>query len=281
MKLQSILSNPLFQFFVAGVVIFGLYAWRGGSEDSIQDTISITRAEQNNLASLFEKTWRRPPTSEELKGLIDERLQQELLYREALALGLDQDDVVIRRRLAQKIEFIVDDMTAGRSPTDQELTEFLRQNSDRYAAEPMVTFRHVFLSAERRGPTLVEDAKRILAELRTGADPASFGDATLLPEEMHASPLSSVGRVFGTEFAAALNDAPAGNWVGPVRSGYGAHLVRIQEKRAGQPATLENARTQLERDWREAVRQRARAAYIATLKEKYSIVIESAQGSSE
>lgn len=277
MKLQSVLSNPLLQFFVAGAVIFGLYAWRGGSEDRFQNTVSITRAEQNNLAALFEKTWRRPPTNEELKGLIDERLQQELLYREALALGLDKEDVIIRRRLAQKIEFIMDDTAAGRSPTDEELTEFLRQNASHYATEPMVTFRHVFLSAERRGPTLVEDAKRILAELRTGADPASFGDTTLLPEEMQASSLSSVGRVFGTEFSTAINDASAGNWVGPVRSSYGAHLVQVQEKRAGQPATLENARAQLERDWRQAERQRARDAYIASLKEKYSIVIEPAQ----
>ena len=119
MALRSLIANPLLQFFVAGMVIFGLYAWQGGAaEQGTEDRIVITQAEQKNLFSLFEKTWRRPPTEDERKGLFEERLQQELLYREALALGLDKDDVVIRRRLAQKIEFIVDDMAAGRTPTD-------------------------------------------------------------------------------------------------------------------------------------------------------------------
>lgn len=281
MTFRSILSNPLLQFFAAGIVIFGLYEWRSDRATSVPDTVSISRVEQNNLALLFEKTWRRPPTKTEFDGLIDERLQQELLYREALALGLDRDDVVIRRRLAQKLEFIVDDMTAGNFPSDKELAEFLRQNADRYAQEPVVTFRQVFLSAERRGSSLVEDAKRVLAELRTGKDSSSFSDPTMLPEKMQASSLSAVGRVFGTEFAAALNDVPLGDWAGPVRSTFGAHLVKVGERQAGGPATLDDARMQIERDWREAERQRARAAYMAGLREKYSIVIEPAQDPSE
>lgn len=282
MKLSAILLNPLLQFFVAGLVIFGLYAWRGeASQEGGQDQIVITQAEQRNLFSLFEKTWRRPPNADEKKGLVEERLQQELLYREALALGLDKDDVVIRRRLAQKIEFIVDDMAAGRSPTDEELSEFLRQNHERYATEPTVAFQQVFLSAERRGPALVEDANRMLRELQAGADPLSFGDPTVLPQSMRASQLSSVERVFGKEFSAALAEAPTGSWAGPVQSTFGAHLVQILEKQGGQAATLDTARAQLERDWREAERQRARDAYIRTLKEKYSISIEPVPGLSE
>jgi parvulin-like peptidyl-prolyl isomerase len=282
MKLSSLLSNPLLQFFVAGAVIFALYAWRGEAlEQGAQDRIVITQAEQRNLASLFEKTWRRSPTEDERKGLFEERLQQELLYREALALGLDKDDVVIRRRLAQKIEFIVDDMAAGRSPTDEELGAFLKQNEERYATEPKVSFRQVYLSAERRGPALIEDANRILTELQTGADPLSFGDPTVLPQSMRASALSSVERVFGKEFSAALADAPIGSWIGPVQSTFGAHLVQLLERQAGQAATLDTARAQLERDWREAERQRAKDAYIKTLKDKYSISIEPGPGATE
>jgi parvulin-like peptidyl-prolyl isomerase len=282
MELRSLIANPLLQFFVAGMVIFGLYAWQSGAaEQGDQDRIIITQAEQRNLVSLFEKTWRRSPTEDERKGLVEERLQQELLYREALALGLDKDDVVIRRRLAQKIEFIVDDMAAGRSPTDEELGAFLKQNEGRYATEPKVSFRQVFLSAERRGPALIEDANRILTELQTGADPLSFGDPTVLPQSMRASALSSVERVFGKEFSAALADAPIGSWLGPVQSTFGAHLVQVLERQAGQAATLDTARTQLERDWREAERQRAKDAYIKTLKDKYSITIEPGQGTTE
>jgi hypothetical protein len=282
MKLQSIVSNPLFHFFVAGMVIVGLYAWQGGAaEQGAQDRIVITQAEQRNLFSLFEKTWRRLPTDEERKGLVEERLQQELLYREALALGLDKDDVVIRRRLAQKIEFIVDDMAAGRSPTDDELGAFLRQNEERYATESEVSFRQVFLSAERRGPSLIEDANRILTELQTGADPLSFGDPTVLPQNMRASSLSSVERVFGSQFSTSLVEAPTGSWVGPVQSTFGAHLVQLLEKQTERAATLETARSQLERDWREAERQRSKDAYIKTLKDNYSISIESGPGATE
>jgi parvulin-like peptidyl-prolyl isomerase len=280
--LRSLLANPLLQFFAAGAVIFGLYAWQGGvAEQGELDRIVITQAEQRNLVSLFEKTWRRLPTEDERKGLVEERLQQELLYREALALGLDKDDVVIRRRLAQKIEFIVDDMTAGRSPTDEELGAFLKQNEERYATEPKVSFRQVYLSAERRGPALIEDANRMLRELQTGADPLSFGDPTVLPQGMRASALSSVERVFGKEFSAALADAPTGSWVGPVQSTFGAHLVQLLERQAGQTATLDTARAQLERDWREAERQRSKDAYIKTLKDKYSISIEPGPGATE
>lgn len=282
MKLSSLLANPLLQFFFAGALIFGLYAWRGDTpEVGAQDQIVITQAEQKNLIALFEKTWRRLPTEDERKGLVEERLQQELLYREALALGLDKDDVVIRRRLAQKIEFIVDDMAAGRTPTDEELRAFLKQNQERYATEPTVAFRQVYLSAERRGPDLIEDAMRILKDLQEGADPLSFGDPTVLPQTMQTSPLSSVERVFGKEFAAAIGDVPAGSWSGPVRSTYGAHLVQVLEKQGGQTATLETARTQLERDWRESERQRAKDAYIKTLKDKYLIRIEPGPGAAE
>jgi len=283
MKLSATLSNPLLQFFVAGALIFALYAWQGDATEQVspENEIVITQAEQRNLVSLFEKTWRRLPTEDERKGLVEERLQQELLYREALALGLDKDDVVIRRRLAQKIEFIVDDMTAGRSPTDEELGAFLKQNEERYATEPKVSFRQVYLSAERRGPALIEDANRMLRELQTGADPLSFGDPTVLPQGMRASALSSVERVFGKEFSAALADAPTGSWVGPVQSTFGAHLVLVLERQAGQTATLDTARAQLERDWREAERQRSKDAYIKTLKDKYSISIEPGPGATE
>jgi parvulin-like peptidyl-prolyl isomerase len=282
MKLKVVLSNPLFQFFVAGMMIFGLYSWQeGATEHTAPGKLVITQAEQKNLVALFEKTWRRPPTETERKGLVEERLQQQLLYREALALGLDKDDVVIRRRLAQKIEFIIDDMAAGRSPTDEQLSAFLKQNEARYATQPMVSFRQVFLSTERLGSALIEDAKRILTDLQAGADPLSFGDPTILPKSMRVSSLSSVERVFGSQFSTSLVEAPTGRWVGPVKSTFGAHLVQLLEKQEGRAATLETVRPELERDWREAERQRAKDAYINTLKKKYSIEIEPDQRASE
>jgi hypothetical protein len=277
---KQLLANPMIQFFAAGAVIFGLYAASGKESAETSETITITIAEQKNLAALFRKTWQRPPTQKEIYGLIENRVREELYYREALSLGLDQNDVVVRRRLVQKMEFIADDLAARRDPTEEELAEFLKANADKYASEPKLTFRQVFLSAERRGPNLMDDAKALLAELARGADPSALGDPTVLPQTMKSQSVSAVSRIYGSQFAEAINDAEPDSWRGPVRSAYGAHLVKVSAKEPGRALTLEEARKVIERDWREAQRQKARAAYTKALKDKYRIVVEQA-GSQE
>ena len=278
MLARTFLNAPLVQFFIAGAIIFGLYAISGkGSEDSAQ-AITITTAEQDNLAALFTKTWRRPPTQKELKGLIEARVREELFYREALALGLDSDDVIVRRRMAQKIRFITDDLATLREPTQQDLENFLEENKERYAVDPLVTFRQVYLSSDRRGPTLMQDAAAILAELNRGADPAALGDVIELPLQMDKATTRMIARTFGNDFAAAVSKAEPGKWTGPIRSGYGAHLVEILSREDARVPALEEARAAVERDWREAQREKARAAYVDALKQKYDIRIEQPTG---
>ncbi len=275
---RTLLTAPLVQFFIAGAIIFGLYAVTGKGSAEPAQAITITAAEQKNLAALFTKTWRRPPTLAELNGLIEARVREELFYREALALGLDSGDVIVRRRLAQKIQFITDDLAATSKPTEQDLKNFLDENKDKYAVSPMITFRQVYLSSDRRGPTLMEDAAAVLAELERGADPAALGDVIELPPQMEKATTRSISRSFGREFANAISQVKPGSWSGPVKSGYGAHLVQVLARDEGRIPSLDEARAAVERDWREAQREKARAAYLDALKKKYEISIEQPPG---
>lgn len=270
-------KEPLLQFFVAGAIIFGLYSLTGGEEIGPTPEIRITLAEQGNLAALYRKTWQREPNSEELSALIDRRVGEELLYREALALGLDKDDVIIRRRLSQKIEFIADDLAARRDPSDEELAAFLEANAENYRRDATYTFQQVFLSADLRGGDMAERAAAALAELKDGADPGTLGDASLLPREMEMITALLIARTFGADFTDGLQRIAVGGWQGPVRSAYGAHLVRIAHKEDGRPLTLKEARGVLERDWRLDQREKARLAYRKSIEGKYRIVIETAE----
>ncbi|MBK0399044.1 peptidyl-prolyl cis-trans isomerase [Limibaculum sp. M0105] len=267
-------SSPLVQFFAAGAVIFGLYALGPGSETEAADEIVVTVAEQRNLAALFEQTWRRQPSADEIDILIASRLDEELLYREALALGLDTDDVVVRRRLAQKVEFLIDDLSARRDPTEAELAAFLAEHADRYAIEPAISFRQIYLSPERRGERVLDDAGIVLAALEGGTDPAALGDAAPLPDGMKGASVSRIAQVFGEDFADALGSAPLGRWTGPVPSTYGVHLIQVERREPGRMPSLAEARAGVESDWRDARRREARAAYLAQLRAKYEIRVE-------
>lgn len=276
MRISAILGNPLLQFFAAGAVIFAIYWASDRSASQPAGSITISLAEQKNLAALFEKTWRRPPTAAEFKGLIDARLREELLYREALALGLDEGDIVVRRRLVQKVEFIADDLAARVDPSEADLEAFLADNAANYAIEPRLTFRQIYLSEARRGERLMADAEALLGKLKSGADPEVLGDAIDLPRAMDKAPTSVIARSFGQDFADAIARLEPGDWAGPVRSAYGVHLVQVQAKDARRAPSLDEVRDKVERDWREARRQAARAAYLKRLKDKYAIAVERA-----
>ncbi len=276
--LRRAFTHPLVQFFVVGTLVFGAYERWGEPTGQISETVTISTQEQNSLVALFEKTWRRPPTAEELAGLIDARLREELFYREALALGLDEADVVVRRRLAQKMEFILDDLAAGRDPTDAELEVFMAENPASYSVEPSFTFEQVFLSSDRRGAQLEEDAETVLNALREGAAVAQLGDAGFFPRVMEQATPSAVARLFGEDLGESVSGVEPGAWRGPLRSAFGVHLVRLTNKQAGRMETLDEARSRVIRDWRELQRQQALEAYVDALKKKYKIVVEQAGG---
>jgi hypothetical protein len=268
-----VLREPLLHFFVLGAGIFALYGFAGGTDPGSR-RIVVDRGTQESLAATFARTWQRPPTREELDGLLAEHVREEILSREARALGLDEGDVVVRRRLRQKLELLAAGFGEAAEPDEAELLAWLRAHPERWRVEPRLSFRHVYLSRERRGAAADADAARLLAQLAAGADPAGLGDPLLLPPELHDAPLPDVARQFGDAFAARVAELPPGAWLGPVESGYGPHLVRIDARSEGRLPELAEVRDSVLRDWQAAQAEAAREAHYRALRASYSVVIE-------
>ena len=275
--IRRLLREPLLHFLLAGTALFLLYesSNRGGSDAPREIVISESRVMA--IAENFATVWMRPPTAEELKGLIDDYVAEEIFYREAIAMGLDRDDTVIRRRLRQKMEFISDSVADSGEPTDAQLQSYLMQNAEKFARPAELTFLQVYLSAERRGDTVRADAEKLLAELQAGrgpADPAEAGDTTLLPATMVAASPQAIVNAFGQEFARQVDEAPLGQWSGPIESAFGLHLVRVDERVVGKAPTLGEIRPIVLREWQAEHRQRQIQSLLATLRDKYEVRVE-------
>jgi hypothetical protein len=279
--MRRLLREPLLHFLLLGAALFlayGLLQRSGGVEPT---RIVVTLGQIEQLAAGFAKTWQRPPTSEELAGLVRERVREEVYCREALALGLDSDDTVIRRRLRQKMEFVSDDVAAFAEPTEAELEEYLRAHPDAFRVEPRFTFRQVYLDPQQHAAGLANDAARLLAQLeRAGAeaDLSTLGDSRMLEPQYADLPASEVGRQFGEPFAKALTGLAPGRWQGPVESGYGVHLVFVRERVEGRLPALAEVREAVRREWDDARRVAANEAFYAELLKRYHVTIEGLEG---
>ncbi len=267
------LREPLVHFLALGAALFALSQWRGGSGSN---RIVITPGQVDSLAASFARTWQRPPSEAELKGLVDEHVREELAAREAASLGLDRDDVVIRRRLRQKLEFLVEDTLESVPVTDAELQAWLDKHPDRFRAEPEVAFRQVYLNPDRRGDAVERDASKLLERLSSAGRDAGLraGDPTMLPHEVEHSTRSGVAGQFGEEFADAVLQVEPGRWAGPLQSGYGMHLVWVDAKEAGRLPKLDEVRPLVERELLAARRREQIDAMYAQMLARYKVVVE-------
>jgi parvulin-like peptidyl-prolyl isomerase len=253
------------------------FSWSGGSGGPDSDRIVIGPGQVEHLAVGFGRTWRRPPTPAELKGLVDDYVREEMATREARGMGLDRGDTVIRRRLRQKLEFLVEDAAEAVPPSDAELQEWLDTHPETYQREPQVAFRQVFLSPDRRGESVERDAKSLLARLEGAgpdADIESLGDSIMLPSDIDLAPLGSTSRTFGNEFAALLAEIEPGQWAGPIPSGYGLHLVYVRERTPGQTPELTDVRDAVARDLLTNRRKEQLETMYERLLERYEVVID-------
>ncbi len=267
-RIVPLLREPLVHFLIAGFALF-LLLGRGDGEPSDYEIV-VSESEIARLADNWERTWQRPPTSEELDDLIDGYVREEILYREALRLGLDEDDVVIRRRLRSKMEFLARSEAENVSPDDAILQAWLDDHPARYAEGARTSFEQVYLGMEL-------DAEEALASLRGGTDPATIGEPLSVPRSLRDAPRAEIARQFGEQFAAALDPLEVGDWQGPVLSGFGRHLVRVTGRETGEPPRLADIRQRVENDWRTAtLDEREEEAYRA-LRERYSVEIEGAR----
>lgn len=278
--LKRLLREPLIHFIALALVIFAAYGLldRGGTD--VPGRIVVTAPKIEQLASVFAKTWQRPPTAAELKGLIDDYVKEEIYVREAIALGLDEDDTVIRRRLRLKMEFFNDAAIDAAAPTDAELEAYLKAHAGVFEVDPMMAFQQVFLSPDRHGDGIDQDAASILEVLLTRpvADPASLGDASLLPPELALASKTSIGQIFGNDFAEAVDKAAPGRWTGPVRSAFGVHLIRVSERKPGRVPKLDEVRDAVAREWADARRKELEARRFDELLERYEVTIEDISG---
>ena len=275
--IPRLLKEPLLHFLALGAALFLFFQWTGGGSGPGSEKIVLTPGQIDHLAAGFAKTWQRPPTEPELKGLIDDWVREEIAVREAMAAGLDRDDTVIRRRLRQKLEFVVEDVVEATPPTDAQLQEWLDRHTDEFRIEPRVAIRQVYVSTDRRGARADAAAREIVARLSAaGADAAidTLGDASLLPQELNLAPLSDLDRLFGEGFGARIESAPVGVWSGPFESGYGLHVVLVRERVAGSTPNLANVRPAVEREFLAERRRNQLAAMYERLLDKYDVVVE-------
>jgi len=273
---KRLLKEPLLHFLALAVAVFAAYGVFNRFEAGKPDEIVIAVSRVDRLATQFAAIWQRPPTSAELKNLIDDYVKEEIFVREALALGLDKDDAIIRRRLRLKMEFLNNADTATLNPTDAELENYLKNNPEKFGIDPAYAFEQVLLSPDRHGEKIDQDAASVLQILRTKSsiDPGELGDATLLPRKLELTGKASISHTFGPAFADALDKIATGEWTGPVESDFGLHLVRIAEHKAGRVPALAEVRTAVEREWSNDKRKAIEQQRLAALLTRYRITTE-------
>ena len=270
---KKILQEPLVHFFLAGVLIFLLYSLLG--DDSIPDNeIVVDKAGIERLKDTWQRRTNREPSADELDGLLEDYLFEELFYREARALGLEQDDPIVRRRLVQKMTLLAESAAQQVPPPETELMEWYEAHPGLYRTEPRLGFKHIYFSHDRRDGSAEKDAAALLSRL-AGLDESAGqpgpGDAFMLPHEFTDVSRSQLGRLFGEDFAAALFTLEAGSWQGPVLSGYGHHLVYLFDVRDARPIPFTESKTRVLQDWQRDRFEQVKQELLEELKSRYGI----------
>lgn len=271
--MRNALREPLVHFLIAGLAVFAFASLRDAPVDPASRTIIIDEDQVGRLAARWQAAWRRAPTPRELDALIRDHVKEEVYYREAKRLGLDEDDPIIRARLRAKMEYLSIAAAENAVPTDATLQAWIARHPARYAADPRLSFDQIYLG-QGTAATLAERAEAVRRQLRSGADWRTLGERISLPAALEAAEAATVARQFGDGFAAALVELPVDAWHGPVASGFGAHLVRLRGATAGAPPRLADVRQRAENDWHAATLAAREARAYQTLLDGYVIKIE-------
>jgi len=242
--------------------------------DRAGTSIVVSEAMIDELAREHEARWMRKPTDQELAGLVDAYVRDEILYREGLALGLDRDDALIKRRVRQKFEVIAEEQSAREPPSDAELTAYMTVNAGRFVLPATVSFEQIFFDTSGTPA----DVERTVAAARVavahGGDPRKLGQAFMLPSRIENAAQDLVARDFGTEFAGQVETAPLGQWSGPIVSSFGVHLVRVTARTPAALPEMDGIRRIVAREWENERRVSASSASYQKLRGNYAVVIE-------
>lgn len=253
--MKNLLREPLVHFLLIGALLFGLYSLtqsgRPATASSREIRLSLDEIAQLNL--LFQSQWRRPPTPPELQRMVENKVQQEILYREALAMGLDRDDEIVKRRMAQKMQFLAEDIAAAREPTTAELRDWFEKNSTKFAQPPRLSFRHLYFSPDRRGAGARDDAQEALARLAGQPVDAkiagSLADPFMSQDYYRDRTPDYLAKEFGPPFALAVAKLAPGSWQGPIESGFGWHLVFVDTVIPGRVPTFDEVEADVRTAW--------------------------------
>lgn len=264
----KIIHSSMFHFFTAGAVIFGLYQfWGDKPQESKRNQIYITSEEQKNIEALLTKTKQRPPSKQELQNAIDELIDETIFYKEAINIGLDEDDVVVRRRLAQKLKFIIGDLSIS-EPTEDEISAFYAENKEKYKQDASYMFNQIYFE------NLPQNPKMILQEIHQKESAKRMGDVIDIPYGFKNAPATRIQQIFGVDFENALKEAELKQWFGPISSVYGYHYVNLLERKEAFYPSMDEIRTSLSDDWRWQQQNKAKITFINDMRKKYHIVVE-------
>lgn len=266
------LREPLGHFVVLGAALFLLHRVLAPVDGDRR--IAVSASVRRALVDEHVRRFNAPPTTEQVDAMLDRWIDDEVRVREALALGLDQGDIIVRRRLIQKMDFVLEDAAPLARATDAELAAYLAAHPERYADPTRVSLVHVFAANDRRDGGADGAIAAWREQLVAGAAPETLGDPFLRGREFPARTESELAGVFGPVFAQSVMALPVGEWSAPIRSSFGLHVVRVTARVAGRAPSLDAVRTQVERDWRDERRTALDQEALAQLRARYRIDVE-------
>lgn len=274
---SAFLREPLLHFLVLGAALFIVFAQLNDSEAGRENRILITQADLNALATSWLKSMGRPPSAEEREQQLNSFIRQQVLAREAVALGLDKDDAVVRNRLAKKMEYLFEDLSFMPEPTDGELGEYRLAHPASFTLPAEMSFQQIFFDASLRGDNVSAEAKQVLKELQqvdTAVDTLHLGDRSLLPYEFKGGREAQIAEMFGKKLTQQIFLLPVNSWQGPIASPYGQHLIYINSRRDAQLPALDEIRDRVAREWRSTQQKVANEVFYQSLYQRYEIVVD-------
>lgn len=276
--IKRLLREPLIHFIVLGAVLYAGYGYlKPGDGVESPHEIALTVDELAQLAILFESQWRRQPTPEEFSSMVETKVRQEVLYREALAMGLDKNDEIVKRRMVQKMQFLAEDIAAAREPTTEELRAWFADHTDMFAMPPRLGFRHVYFSPDRRGNAARDDAAKALIEIAGQPEDsslvASLGDSFMFQDFYADRTPQAIAGDFGPEFAQAVEKLKPGSWQGPFQSGYGWHLVYVDTLVPGRVPAFEEVSQDVKTAWLGTQKAKAWQKAYDEMRAKYTVLL--------
>ena len=272
------LREPLLHFLLIGLLLFGIYGYlnrgRSGTKSSKQIVLSLD--ELRTITAYFQSQWQRPPTAQEFQALVEDKIKEEVLYREGLAMGLDKDDTIVKRRMAQKVQFLAEDVAAAHEPSTAELKTWFEKHTDKFALPSRYSFRHIYFSPDKRGKNAFNDAGQALTKIAGQPEDSPLiasADRFMFQDYYGDRTPSAIAKEFGPQFAVALEKLKPGSWQGPVESGYGWHLVFVDTVIPGRIPAFEEVESEVKTARLGDQKAQAWQKAYQTMRAKYTVLL--------